>query len=65
MSPKTDLYNQDFYAWVQEQAALLKARQFEALDLDNLIEEVESITCQEMRAMACAGYPKSQRTRAA
>jgi hypothetical protein len=47
MSPKTDLYNQDFYAWVQEQAALLKARQFEALDLDNLIEEVESIACQE------------------
>ena len=35
MSPKPDLYNQDFYAWVQEQAALLKARQFEALDLDN------------------------------
>jgi hypothetical protein len=47
MSPKTDLYNQDFYAWVQEQAALLKTRQFEALDLDNLIEEVESIARQE------------------
>ena len=47
MSSKTDLYHQDFYAWVQEQAALLKARQFEALDLDNLIEEVESIARQE------------------
>ena len=47
MSTKTELYDQDFYAWVQAQAALLKARQFDALDLDNLIEEVESIARQE------------------
>ena len=47
MSTKTELYEQDFYAWVQAQAALLKARQFDALDLDNLIEEVESIARQE------------------
>lgn len=47
MRTNVELYDQDFYAWVQEQAALLKARQFEALDLDHLIEEVESIARQE------------------
>ena len=47
MGTNSKLYDQDFYAWVQEQAALLKARQFEALDLDNLIDEVESIARQE------------------
>jgi len=47
MRTNADLYDHDFYAWVQEQAALLKARQFEAIDLDNLIEEVASIARQE------------------
>jgi Domain of unknown function DUF29 len=47
MRTNASLYEQDFYAWVQEQAALLKARQFEALDLDNLIDEVESLARQE------------------
>jgi hypothetical protein len=40
-------YDTDFYAWLQEQAALLKARRFDALDLDNLVEEVESVARQE------------------
>src|SRR5215470_9171137 len=47
MGTNAELYDQDFYAWVQEQAALLKARQFDAIDLDNLIEEVESLARQE------------------
>ena len=47
MDTNAELYDHDFYAWVQEQAALLKARQFDTLDLDNLIEEVESIARQE------------------
>src|SRR5437867_1293766 len=47
MGTNAELYDHDFYAWVQAQAALLKARQFDALDLDNLIEEVESIARQE------------------
>ena len=37
------LYDADFYAWIEEQAARLRARQFEALDLDRLIEEVEAL----------------------
>jgi len=47
MGTKATLYDRDFYAWTQEQVALLQTRQFDALDLDNLVEEVESIARQE------------------
>ncbi len=38
-----DLYEEDFYVWAERQAALLRARRFEDLDLDNLIEEVADL----------------------
>ena len=41
--PAKDLYDQDFYAWSEAQADLLRARRFEALDLDNLILEVADL----------------------
>ncbi|MHB0888011.1 DUF29 domain-containing protein [Acidithiobacillus sp.] len=41
--PKTDLYEQDFLAWVEDQAQALRVRQVSALDWDNLMEEVESM----------------------
>jgi hypothetical protein len=41
--PRSDLYEQDFYVWTERQAALLRARRFDELDLDNLIEEVEDL----------------------
>jgi Domain of unknown function DUF29 len=34
-------YDEDLYAWTQEQAALLRSRQTEGLDWDNLSEEIE------------------------
>jgi hypothetical protein len=37
------LYDEDFYVWTEAQAELLRKRQFEALDLGNLIEEVEGL----------------------
>ena len=37
------LYDKDFYLWTELTAAHLKSRQFEQVDLDNLIEEVESL----------------------
>jgi hypothetical protein len=37
------LYDEDFYVWTEAQAELLRKRQFEALDLDNLIQEVEAL----------------------
>ena len=39
----SDLYEQDIYAWSKEQADLLRARRFEELDLEHLIEEVDDL----------------------
>jgi hypothetical protein len=41
--PTPDLYEEDFYVWTEVQADLLRARRFEALDLENLVEEVEAL----------------------
>ncbi|MEY2977021.1 MAG: DUF29 domain-containing protein [Prochlorotrichaceae cyanobacterium] len=40
---KTSLYEQDFLLWSEDTVAKLRARDFENLDLENLIEEVESL----------------------
>ena len=47
--PPNDLYEADFYAWTQEQARLLRERRFGDLDLDNLVDEVESVGGSEKR----------------
>lgn len=39
----TDLYSQDFYAWTQAQAALLREGALQDLDRTNLIEEIEDL----------------------
>ena len=44
-------YNHDFYSWTKEQAALLKAGRFSEIDLDNLIEEIETMGRSEKRAL--------------
>ena len=36
-------YRTDVYAWTKDQAALLRAQRFEAIDLDNVVEEIESL----------------------
>ena len=36
-------YHTDFYGWTQEQAAFLKAGRLSELDIENLIEEVETM----------------------
>ena len=38
-----DLYDADPYAWAHDQAALLRAGRFDALDLEHLIEELEDL----------------------
>ena len=43
---KTD-YHTDFLVWLQNQAELLRAKQFERLDLEHLIEELESMGSKE------------------
>jgi uncharacterized protein DUF29 len=49
MRTNAALYDQDFYAWTQEQAALLEGRQFDALDIPNLVEEITSLGKSEQR----------------
>ena len=44
-------YDKDFYSWTQEQAELLKHGRFSELDIDNLIEEVESMGRIEKREL--------------
>ncbi|MGL4621645.1 MAG: DUF29 domain-containing protein [Chroococcidiopsis sp.] len=50
-SKRTSLYEQDFVAWANQQAMFLKQGRFEELDLDNLIEEVESLSRSDKRAV--------------
>jgi Domain of unknown function DUF29 len=42
----------DFYQWTQAQAAALRAKDWGALDLENLAEEIESLGRSERRAIA-------------
>lgn len=44
-------YDTDFYAWTQQQSALLRSRQPNELDWDNLAEEIESMGRQERREL--------------
>ncbi len=46
---KTALYDADFLMWTEETVARLKTRDFEGLDLVNLIEEIESLGRSEKR----------------
>jgi hypothetical protein len=43
MSTGTSLYDKDSHAWTIEQAALLRGGKWHALDVANLIEEIESL----------------------
>ncbi|EMD0638836.1 DUF29 domain-containing protein [Salmonella enterica] len=44
-------YDTDFYAWIQEQTALLRAGKLNELDTANLIEEIESMGKKERREL--------------
>src|SRR5271168_219316 len=45
------LYDRDFYAWANEQAALLRAGRLAEADLENIAEEIESIARAEKREL--------------
>ncbi len=47
-------YDEDFAAWVQSQAVLLREHRFDELDIANLVEEVESVGRSEFRAFVSA-----------
>jgi Domain of unknown function DUF29 len=45
------LYDIDFQCWLDQTAAQLRAHDFHSLDLENLIEEIESLGRSEKHAM--------------
>jgi hypothetical protein len=48
----TSLYDSDFLAWAAQQAALLKARDYDQVDWKNLIEEIEDLGKSQRQAIA-------------
>jgi hypothetical protein len=40
---RKSLYQDDFYVWTRRQAECLRARRYDELDLENLIEEVAEL----------------------
>jgi hypothetical protein len=49
--PGLNLYETDFYAWTQEQATRLRNGEWNQLDVENLIEEVESLGRQQRQEL--------------
>jgi len=47
----TSKYEQDFFAWSQEQAGLLRARRYDELDSEHLLEELDSMGARERREL--------------
>jgi uncharacterized protein YPO0396 len=47
----TPSYETDFYAWAAQQAAALRAKDWAALDLEHLAEEVEDLRKTERRGV--------------
>ena len=50
-SEMPDNYESDFYAWANEQAALLRAGKLSSADIENIAEEIESIGRGEKREL--------------
>ncbi|NJL55086.1 DUF29 domain-containing protein [bacterium] len=49
--PATTLYDQDFFAWTQRQVELLRSGKLADIDIDNLVEEIESLGRQERQEL--------------
>lgn len=45
------LYEQDFYLWIQTTVKLLSERKLDKLDIDNLIEEIDSMGRSEKKEL--------------
>jgi hypothetical protein len=51
LEPRKDLYESDYYTWALGQARALRAHSTEALDWENLAEEVEGLARTEAREL--------------
>lgn len=48
---KTNLYDQDFYLWIETTVKLLQENKFDQVDLLNLIEELECMGRSQKNAL--------------
>jgi len=46
-----DLYERDFYLWIEQAVSLLRTKNLDELDLENLIEEIDSMGRSEKRSI--------------
>ena len=51
LSKTTNLYENDYLQWIENTVARLKNRDFENIDLENLIEEIETLGRSEKREL--------------
>ncbi|WP_159731642.1 DUF29 domain-containing protein [Methylosinus sp. Ce-a6] len=51
MPRSSSLYDQDFFAWANEQAALLRSGRLDQADIDHIAEEIESMGRTEKREL--------------
>ncbi|MFB2894005.1 DUF29 domain-containing protein [Aerosakkonemataceae cyanobacterium BLCC-F50] len=49
--PIINLYETDFYAWTQREVELLRQHQLDYLDIENLIEEIDSLGKQQQQEL--------------
>jgi hypothetical protein len=45
------LYDRDFYSWAMQQAALLRERRLDELDVENVAEEIEDLGKEQAKAL--------------
>ncbi|MFM7351828.1 MAG: DUF29 domain-containing protein [Microcystis aeruginosa] len=48
---KSDLYEKDYYLWIEKTISLLENRNFFDLDLENLIDEIKSMSINQQKAL--------------
>jgi hypothetical protein len=60
-----ELYEKDFYLWVQENLRLLKNREYDLVDWENLLEEIEdmgrSLATDYGRALQVGEFQRTSR----
>jgi hypothetical protein len=57
LAPETPVraeYERDFYSWLMEQARFVREGRFDALDRDNLAEEIESLGREQFHKLVSA-----------
>jgi len=51
MNKLTEIYDSDFYLWIQRHIELLKQQRFSDIDIDILIDELESMAKRDKREL--------------